>query len=64
MKSNDYVSFLTKMVVTHLETPKEERLKRKNEKKLQREPFVYKWFGIFPYSVIMSWKMRRKQKQK
>lgn len=61
MKSDDYIRFLTKTVVTHFETPKEERNKRKLEKKMQKEPFAYKWFGIFPYMVKIGFKKIKKR---
>ncbi|AWI12848.1 YqzE family protein [Caldibacillus thermoamylovorans] len=61
MKSDDYIRFLTKTVVTHFETPKEERNKRKLEKKMQKEPFVYKWFGIFPFMVKIGFKKIKKR---
>nr|WP_033828430.1 YqzE family protein [Bacillus andreraoultii] len=63
MKSNDYVSYITKTVVTHLQTPKEERKQRKNEKKLHKEPFAYKWFGILPYSMKASIEMMKRPKK-
>ena len=62
MKSNDYVRFLTKTFVEHFETPKDERIKRKLEKKQQKEPFAYKWFGVLPYSVKEGVKMMKKKK--
>lgn len=61
MKSDDYIRFLTKTVVTHFETPKEERNKLKLEKKMQKEPFVYKWFGIFPFMVKIGFKKIKKR---
>ncbi len=64
MKTNDYVRFLTQTVLEHLETPKEERIKRKIEKKEQKEPFMYKYFGTMPYffkeGVRMAVNKRRK----
>lgn len=57
MKSNDYVKFLTQTFVEHINTPKEERLKRKIEKKQMKEPFTYKYFGIMPFAVKEGVKM-------
>lgn len=64
MKSNDYVRFLTKTFVEHFEMPKEERLRRKMEKKQQKLPFTYKWFGILPYSVKEGVKMMKRKRIK
>lgn len=64
MKTNDYVRFLTQTVLEHLETPKEERLKRKMEKKEQKEPFTYKYFGSMPYIVKEGVRMAVNKRRK
>lgn len=57
MKSNDYVKFLTQTFVEHINTPKEERMKKKIEKKQMKEPLTYKYFGIMPFVVKEGVKM-------
>lgn len=64
MKTNDYVKFLTQTVVEHLDTPKEERKKRKTERKQLKEPFTYKYFGIMPFVVKEGVKMIKPPKIK
>lgn len=64
MKTNEYVKFLTMTLLDFFEQPKEERKKRKFEKKQLREPFVYRWFGIFPYLFRHTLKMAKQKKKK
>lgn len=63
MKSNDYVKYLTETVVKYIDQPKEERRRYHEEKKEMREPFLLKWFGIFPY-VFYEWVIKNKSRKK
>ena len=63
MKTNDYVRYLTKTVVEHFDTPKDERKQRKAAKKQSREPFIDRWFGIVPLSIKESLKMLRQYRK-
>jgi hypothetical protein len=47
MSFQDYLKYLTKLFVEYMETPKEERRKRK----LPRESWSARWFGSIPMSI-------------
>ena len=53
MSSNDYVKFLTEQIVGYMSGSKEER-------KENREPFLFRWFGLLPMAVMYSIKKRKK----
>lgn len=59
--TNDYVKYLTETLLGYLEAPKEERKKRKRERKMAKDPFLYRWFGIVPYYYYRSFKQKRKK---
>lgn len=59
MKTNDYVKFMTKTIVQYLDQPRSERKLQRYEKKQQKEPFAYKWFGILPYALIFLRKRKK-----
>ncbi|MHC0035936.1 YqzE family protein [Pseudoneobacillus sp. C159] len=59
MKTNDYVKYLTQTFVKYIDQPKVERELAKLAKKDEKEPFVYKWFGIFPYLFLNNIKRKR-----
>jgi hypothetical protein len=59
MKTNDYVKYLTQTVVKYIDQPKEEREKVKLAKKEEREPFLYKWFGLIPYLFYYNMKKKK-----
>jgi hypothetical protein len=59
MKTNDYVKFLTQTVVKYIDQPKAERDRVKMVRKEEKEPFLYKWFGILPYLFYYSMKKRK-----
>jgi hypothetical protein len=59
MKTNDYVKYITQTFVQYIDQPKEERKKMKQEKKDQKASFLFRWFGIFPYILLL--KIRERQ---
>lgn len=59
VKTNDYVKYLIQTFVKYIDRPKDERAKIKMAKKDEKEPFVYKWFGILPYLFINSMKNKK-----
>lgn len=61
MKSNDYVKFLTQTVVKYIDQPKDERKRHRIEKKDMKEPFLFRWFGMFSYLFYLG--MRRKKQK-
>jgi hypothetical protein len=59
MKTNDYVKYLTQTVVKYIDQPKAERDRVKMARKGEKEPFLYKWFGILPYLFYYSMKKKK-----
>jgi len=59
MKTNDYVKYLTQTVVKYAEQPKEERVKNKVVRKSEKSPFLFRWFGVLPYSFMLLIKRRK-----
>lgn len=51
MSSQDLIKFLTREFVQFVDTPKSERLKRKQDKKDQRNNWSNHWFGILPMAL-------------
>jgi len=45
----ELIKFLTQRLVQYLETPREERRKRRHAK----EPWAVRWFGMIPLSLRM-----------
>ncbi|MEK4166685.1 YqzE family protein [Anoxybacillus sp. FSL W8-0104] len=62
MAGNDYVKFMTEQVVKYLDQPRDERKKQRQQKKefkkQQKQPFLYRWFGVIPYAVILLFKQK------
>jgi hypothetical protein len=54
MSSQDYVRYLTERFVHYVETPKEQRIKKK------KEPWSYRWFGMLPVAVRLMFGRRIK----
>ncbi|SMF78777.1 YqzE-like protein [Paenibacillus uliginis N3/975] len=48
--SNDLIKYITERVVTYIDTPKEDRKRRRG-----KEPWTVRWFGMIPFSVSL-WK--------
>lgn len=61
MSANDYVKFVTQQVVRYMDQPKEVRTETKKLKKLEKEPFLTKWFGMLPLSVMMMVKNKKEK---
>ncbi|WP_054949413.1 YqzE family protein [Numidum massiliense] len=59
MSADDYVQYLTKRFMTYLDTPKEERIKRRSAK--GKEPWHIHWFGDAALSMQIFW---RRQKER
>lgn len=54
-KSDEYVKFVTQQFITYMETPREER---KQTRKARREPWLTRWFGWGPMSIMLWWRGR------
>ncbi|MBY0122410.1 YqzE family protein [Bacillus sp. S/N-304-OC-R1] len=62
MKSNDYVKYITETVVKYIDQPKDVRKRTRLERKDQKEPFLYRWFGLIPYILYYSLKRKKESK--
>lgn len=62
MAGNDYVKFMTEQVVKYLDQPRDERKKQRQQKKefkkQQKQPFLYRWFGVIPYAIILLFRRK------
>lgn len=55
ISGNDYIKFITQQVVSYMDSPKEERMKRK--KTYRHETGVSnRWFGMLPLAIRMFMK--------
>lgn len=46
--ANDYMKYFTVQAVSYMNTPKEERKQKREEKHQNRPPFFIRWFGFIP----------------
>ena len=53
MKTNDYVKFMTQTAVKYMNQPKDERTRQRTERKNNKEPFLYRWFGVVPMAAYL-----------
>jgi len=60
MSSQDLIKFLTREFVQYMDTPREERIKRKQERKTQKPSWSNHWFGVMP--MMLKLLFRRKSK--
>lgn len=61
MNSNDYVKFITQTFVQYMEQPKSERKKQRIERKQEKAPVLFRWFGIVPYLLFYGMKGTKKE---
>ncbi|MCR8843347.1 YqzE family protein [Paenibacillus sp. SC116] len=55
-KKEDLIKYITKQVVTYVDTPQMERQERRKEQRQRpREHWMVRWFGLVPFSISM-WK--------
>lgn len=59
MKTNDYVKYITQTFVKYIDQPKDARKKLKDERKVLKEPFLLRWFGVIPYLLIGLFKRKK-----
>lgn len=62
MNTNDYVKYITQTFVKYIDQPKDERKKFRMQKKEEKEPFLFRWFGVIPYVLYYAMKKRQKEK--
>jgi hypothetical protein len=56
MSFQDLVGFLTKEFVQYVDTPKDERIKKKQEKKKRQGKWSQELFGALPTAISMLFK--------
>lgn len=65
MSTNDYVKFVTQQFVSYMDSPKEERKQKREQRRNVRDPFLVRWFGILPLSLALLYKeLRTKQENR
>ncbi|GGG22077.1 YqzE family protein [Paenibacillus abyssi] len=60
----EYVKYVTERVVHYMETPKEERHRRRAEAKAHKEPWLTQWFGVAPLGLMIWWNGRKGRQRK
>jgi hypothetical protein len=63
MKTNDYVKYVTQTFVKYMDQPRDERKKQKESRRDEKEPFLFKWFGIIPYALLAGMKKGKAAKR-
>jgi|GEM_PF-1216636 hypothetical protein len=69
-KRDEFFKFVGKQLVTYVGQPPEQRQQRRQlrqEAKAMREPWMTRWFGIAPLSVMFwvnGWKKRHSEQKR
>ncbi|MBD3918575.1 YqzE family protein [Paenibacillus sp. PR3] len=69
-KRDEFFKFVGKQLVTYVGQPAEERQQRRQlrqEAKAMREPWMTRWFGIAPLSIMFwmnGWKKRHSEQKR
>lgn len=63
MESSDYLKYMTERVVSYLDNTAADE-EAKPDRKISREPWLSRWFGVLPIGLMMWWgnKMDKKNK--
>jgi hypothetical protein len=61
MDGTEYLKYVTERVVSYMDTEVEEA---KSNKKLSREPWLTRWFGVLPMGFMMWWAKRADKKNR
>jgi hypothetical protein len=62
MDGSEYLKYVTEQVVSYMEAPANED--EKKHKKVSREPWLTKWFGVAPMGLMMWWNNKVDKKNK
>ncbi|MFF2886813.1 YqzE family protein [Paenibacillus sp. NPDC057967] len=57
---NDLVKYMTEQLVQYIETPAEERKQARTTAKALREPWLTRWFGWGPASLLIWWRSKNR----
>ncbi|PZD96039.1 YqzE family protein [Paenibacillus sambharensis] len=49
----EYVKYVTARLVRYIDTPTEQRRQNRIDAKKRKEPWLVKWFGWAPYSILL-----------
>jgi len=58
MSTNDYIKYITQTFVKHFDTPKTARKEIRMQRKLEKSPFLNRWFGVIPFAILMIFKKK------
>lgn len=58
IKGDDYAKYMMEQFVAYMETSRDERKQTKTSAKARREPWLTRWFGWGPMSVMLWWRGR------
>ncbi|MFX3624887.1 MAG: YqzE family protein [Ectobacillus sp.] len=56
MSTNDYVKFVTQQFVTYMDSPKQDRKQKRQQRRSEKELFSVRWFGVLPLSLKLLYK--------
>jgi hypothetical protein len=59
IKGDELVKYIAERVITYFDTPTEIRKQAKEKVKTTREHWVYRWFGLVPFSIRMWVEQKR-----
>lgn len=63
LKTNDLVKYMTQQFVSYVDTPSDQRKAKKEEKKANKLPFAYRWFGLVPFALSQFLKTKKKKQK-
>ncbi|WP_372663741.1 YqzE family protein [Cohnella sp.] len=63
MDSSEYLKYMTERVVSYLDSNGIEE-EKKSDKKISREPWLTRWFGVLPMGLMMWWGQKADKKNK
>lgn len=57
ISENDYIKYMTEQFVTFIDTPQEERRRKRDEQHNEKfQAFSHRWFGILPFIIRFVFK--------
>jgi hypothetical protein len=63
MEGSDYLKYMTERVVSYLDAPATEEEGKLN-RKISRESWLTRWFGVLPMGLMMWWGNKTDKKNK
>ncbi|MBS4173448.1 YqzE family protein [Bacillus sp. FJAT-49736] len=58
MSTNDYIKYITQTFVKHFDMPKTTRKEIRMQRKMEKSPFLNRWFGMIPMAIWMIFKRK------